>query len=268
VAAIALFPVFVWQERRAPEPLVPLWLFGRRVIGVSTLAGVLLGIALYGQSAFVPPFIQGVMGATPTVSGFVLAGSSISWPIASTIGGRLLLRFGFRLPCILGGALLTAGFALLLLLGPASPLWLPVAVECVMGAGFGFVTISTVLAAQTAVGWEHRGVVTSANQFARNMGGTVGVSIAGAIFTVGVASLTVTGVDPNDLLSPSVRATLPAGSLGLLETVLTDALHSVYGMFTVVSAAVILVGLFLPGGRPHQVSDAGEAESAGEAVTA
>ncbi|MBV9544688.1 MAG: MFS transporter, partial [Chloroflexi bacterium] len=268
VAAVALIPVFVWQERRALEPLVPLWLFGRRVIGVSTLAGVLLGIALYGQSAFVPPFIQGVMGASPTVSGFVLAGSSVSWPVASTIGGRLLLRFGFRMPCLLGGALLTTGFALLLLLGPSTPLWVPVAVECVLGAGFGFVTISTVLAAQTAVGWEHRGVVTSANQFARNMGGTVGVSIAGAIFTAGVAAITATGVDPNDLLSPSVRSTLPPADLGVLATVLTSALHSVYGMFTLVSAAIIAVAVFLPGGRPHEVSDAGETQSVGEPVTA
>jgi MFS family permease len=268
LAAFALVPVFVWQELRAPEPLVPLWLFRRRVIGVSTLAGILLGIALYGQSAFVPPFIQAVMGTTPTVSGFVLAGSSVAWPVASTVGGRLLLRFGFRMPCLLGGALLTLGFGLLLLLGPTTPLWVPFGIECVLGAGFGFVTISTVLAAQTAVGWEHRGVVTSANQFARNMGGTVGVSIAGAIFSVGVASLTATGVDPNDLLSPTIRSTLPAGSLGLLETVLTGALHSVYGMFAVVSAAVVLVGALLPGGRPHQVSDAGGPESLAEAVTA
>ena len=78
VLAAALVPVFIWQERRAPEPLVPLWLFGRRAIGVSTLGGLLLGCALYGQSTFLPPFVQGVMGATPTISGFVLAGSSIS----------------------------------------------------------------------------------------------------------------------------------------------------------------------------------------------
>src|SRR5438132_1247271 len=113
IAAI-LVPVFVWQERRAPEPLVPLWLFGRRAIGISTLGGVLLGFDLFGQSTFLPPFVQGVMGATPTLSGFVLAGSSIGWPIASAVGGRLLLRWGFRGPCVLGGVFLLIGFALLL----------------------------------------------------------------------------------------------------------------------------------------------------------
>src|SRR5437016_5550021 len=136
--AVALIPVFVWQERRAPEPLVPLWLFGRRAIGVSTLGGVLMGFALYGQSTFLPPFVQGVMGATPTISGFVLATSSISWPAASTIGGRLLLRWGFRGPCIMGGVCLVVGFSLLLWLTPDSGLWMPAAVECVLGFGFGF----------------------------------------------------------------------------------------------------------------------------------
>ncbi|HYY90060.1 MAG TPA: MFS transporter, partial [Chloroflexota bacterium] len=67
--AAVLVPVFVWQERRAAEPLVPLWLFKRRAIGISTLGGLLVGFGLYGQSTFLPPFVQGVMGATPTLSG-------------------------------------------------------------------------------------------------------------------------------------------------------------------------------------------------------
>jgi EmrB/QacA subfamily drug resistance transporter len=256
IGAALLVPIFIWQERRAAEPLVPLWLFGQRIIGVSTLVGVLLGVIMYGQGAFVPPFIQGVMGATPTVSGFVLAGTSVSWPVASTIGGRLLLRWGFRLPCLVGGALLLLGFALLVPMGPATPLWVPVALQAVLGAGFGFVTVSTIIAAQSAVGWEHRGVVTSATQFARNIGGTVGVSVAGAIFTAGVASLGATGLDPNDLLSPQLRAGLPPEQLGQLEAVLASALHSVYALFAAIALAVLATSAFLPGGRPHQVSDA------------
>ena len=183
--AAVLVPVFIWQERRASEPLVPLWLFRQRAIGVSTLGGLLLGFALYGQSTFLPPFIQGVMGATPTVSGFVLATSSISWPFASALGGRLLLRWGFRSPCVLGGVLLTIGFVLLLALTPESGLWMPATIAFITGLGFGFYSVVIILAAQSSVGWQNRGVVTSANQFARNIGGTIGVSIAGAIFTAG-----------------------------------------------------------------------------------
>jgi EmrB/QacA subfamily drug resistance transporter len=255
--AAVLVPVFVWQERRAPEPLIPLGLFGGRAIGVSTLGGLLMGFTLYGQSAFVPPFVQGVIGATPTLSGFVLAGSSIGWPIASTIGGRLLLRWGFRGPCVLGGVVLTVGFVLLLLLTPDSPLWVPTLIQCVLGFGFGFYTVATILAAQSAVGWEYRGVVTSAGQFSRNIGGTVGVSIAGAIFTAGIATALGAGFNPNDLLSPDVRVSLSANELGFMQNVLADSLRSVYLLFAVVSVLGTVAGAFLPAGPPTQVSDAG-----------
>jgi EmrB/QacA subfamily drug resistance transporter len=252
--AAVLVPVFIWQERRASEPLVPLWLFRQRAIAVSTLGGLLLGVALYGQSTFLPPFIQGVMGATPTISGFVLASSSISWPAASALGGRLLLRWGFRRPCLLGGVVLTIGFALLLLLTPDSPLWVPAAISFVIGLGFGFYSVVIILAAQSSVGWQNRGVVTSANQFARNIGGTVGVSIAGAIFTAGVATAAGAGINPNEILSPAIRATLAATDLRLLQQALADSLRSVYLLFVGVAFFATVVAVFLPGGVPSDVS--------------
>jgi EmrB/QacA subfamily drug resistance transporter len=255
--AVGLVPVFIWQERRAAEPLMPLWLFSRRAIGVSTLGGLLLGWALYGQQTFLPPYVQGVMGASPTVSGFILAGSSVGWPIASTIGGRVLLKTGFRFPCILGGAILTVGFALLLLVTAQSSLFLPLAITCVLGVGFGFYSVGTILAAQTAVGWEHRGVVTSASQFSRNIGGTIGVSIAGALFTAGVMSASSAAVSPNDLLSPDLRSGLTPDALAALQAVLADALHNVYVLFIGVAALSTIVAMFLPGGPPQEVSDAG-----------
>jgi EmrB/QacA subfamily drug resistance transporter len=257
VLAVSLVPVFIWQERRAAEPLMPLWLFSRRAIGVSTLGGLLLGWALYGQQTFLPPYVQGVMGASPTVSGFILAGSSVGWPIASTIGGRVLLRTGFRFPCVVGGVILTVGFALLLLVTADSSLLVPLAITCVLGVGFGFYSVATILAAQAAVGWEHRGVVTSASQFSRNIGGTIGVSIAGALFTAGLMSGSSTAVNPNDLLSPEVRAAMSPEVLASLEALLASALRNIYVLFIGVSAAAMLVAAFLPGGPPRQVSDAG-----------
>jgi EmrB/QacA subfamily drug resistance transporter len=257
IAAAALVPIFVWQERRALEPLVPLWLFRRRAIGVSTLGGLLLGWALYGQSTFLPPFVQGVMGASPTISGFILAGSSVSWPLASSIGGRLLLRTGFRLPCLVGGVLLTLGFALLLILTPESSLFVPLAISAVLGLGFGFYAVTTILAAQSAVGWEHRGVVTSASQFSRNIGGTIGVSIAGALFTAGLMHASASGVNPNDLLSPEMRAGLTPDVLLGLQLLLAGSLRSVYLLFIAIAAGATLIAAFLPGGPPQQVSDAG-----------
>ena len=246
--AVILVPVFIWQERRASEPLVPLWLFARRAIGVSTLGGLLLGAALYGQSTFLPPYIQGVMGASPTLAGFILAGSSVGWPLASTIGGRLLLRYGFRLPCVLGGLILTAGFVLLLFLTPETSLFAPLVISAIVGFGFGFYTVATILAAQTAVGWEHRGVVTSASQFSRNIGGTIGVAIAGAMFTAGVVAATGSSLNPNDVLSASARALLSPADLAALRGLLAGSLRGVYVLFVGVAAVATAIAVFLPGG--------------------
>jgi EmrB/QacA subfamily drug resistance transporter len=253
VAAV-LLPIFVWQERRAPEPLVPLHLFGQRVIGFSTLGGLLLGVLLFGQSTFVPPFVQGVMGATPTIAGFVMAGASIGWPLTSAISGRLVLIWGWRTPCIIGAVLLVIGFGLLWQMPPDVGLWYPTAVQFLTGAGFGFTSLVFIIAAQNAVGWDQRGVVTSANQFARSIGGTIGVSIAGAIFAAGVATAAGSGVNPNDLLSPAVRATLAPEQLRVLEDALVGTLHSVYLLFAIVAALGVIVAALLPGGRPQAVS--------------
>jgi hypothetical protein len=102
-------------------------------------------------------------------------------------------------------------------------------------------------------------VVTSASQFSRNIGGTIGVSIAGAVFTAGVLHASSTAVNPNDLLSPTVRAGLSPENLAALRSLLTDSLRSVYVLFVAVAALTTLVAVFLPGGPPREVSDAGVA---------
>jgi EmrB/QacA subfamily drug resistance transporter len=258
--AVLLVPLFVWQERRAPEPLVPLHLFGQRVIGLCTLGGLLMGFLLYGQSTFVPPFVQGVLGATPTMAGFVMAGASIGWPLTSALGGRLLLRWGWRWPCVVGALLLVLGFVLLWQMPPDASLWYPAFLQFVTGAGFGFSSLVFIIAAQNAVGWDQRGVVTSANQFARSIGGTIGVSIAGAIFAGGISAAAVAGVNPNDLLSPTVRAGLSADQLQILQSALVAALHSVYLLFAGVAVLGVVVAALMPGGKPEPTAPVGVAE--------
>ncbi len=263
VLAFVLVPIFVWQERRAPEPLVPLHLFGQRIIGFSTLGAVFTGWLLFAQTTFVPPFVQGVLGATPTIAGFVMAGSSIGWPAASAVAGRAVLRWGFRLPCVAGSLTLVVGYAMLWLMPADAPLWYPTLTQFVTGAGFGFASLVFILAAQGAVGWEQRGVVTGANQFARSIGGTIGVAIAGAIFSSGVAAAAGAGVNPNDLLSPTVRASLPVAQLQVLEGALVGALHSVYLLLVGVAIGSIIVAALLPGGPlPEEADEVDRAASA------
>ena len=258
--ALLMAGVFVWQERRAPEPLLPLGLFRRRVIGLSVLVCALIGVVLYGQNAFVPPFVQGAMGNPPTVAGFVLAAASISWPIGSTIGGRALLRWGYRVPCVIGCVILAIGFAAMGLLPPGAPLLAPLALEFLLGPGFGLTLNLTTLSMQDAVGWEQRGVVTGVNQFSRNIGGILGLSVAGAMFSAGVSQVSSRGIDPNELLSPTGSGVAGA-DLTFVEGVLAGSLHAVFVLMAVAAVLAGIAAALLPrghlrGARPSQPAPA------------
>jgi hypothetical protein len=248
--AAALLVFFVWWERRTPEPLLPLELFGRRAISVSALNRLLVGVVLFGQPAFVPPFLQGAMGVPPTLAGFVLSGTAIGWAIAANASGRTILRWGYLPTGLLGAALLFLGFGLLRVLDPSASLAWATTVQLVIGLGFGAATAVSFLAMQNAVGWDQRGVVTSVGQLALNVGGTVGVTLAGALFAV---SLNATaGADLiSNLLSPDRGAALDLAQRTAGRTLLAEALSPVYSLFVGVTLAGLGVMALLPRGRPE-----------------
>ncbi|HYY89579.1 MAG TPA: MDR family MFS transporter, partial [Chloroflexota bacterium] len=206
--ALVLGVVFVLRERRTPEPLLPLDLFRLPVISVGTASRFLFGVLLFGQASFVPPFIQGAMGFSPTLAGLVLAGTSLGWSIASNVSGRAILRWGYRVTGIGGAGTLVLGFVLLRLLSPYDGLAWAAVVQFVVGAGFGTITPVTLLSMQNAVDWGQRGVATSTSQLATNIGGTLGVTLAGALFASGMTAAAATGLDTSALLAPERRSLL------------------------------------------------------------
>src|SRR5919198_444607 len=141
------------------------------------------------------------------------------------------------------------------LLPPGAPVFVPLLIEVLLGPGFGLSLNLTTLSVQEAVGWEQRGTVTGANQFARNIGGILGVSIAGTIFASGVSVAATMGVDPNDLLSPGGPGVVAPGELPFLRGVLADSLHAVFLLMAGAAALGGLAALFLPGARPLPVGE-------------
>lgn len=255
--AAALLLLFLLWERGAPEPMVPLGLFRQRSIGVAFVVSSLVGVLLFAQSSFVPPFIQGVMGASPTTAGFVLAGTTVGWPLGSTLGGRVVMRWGYRTTALLGAAALVVGFNLLRLVRPDESLVAMTGVMALIGLGYGFSVMVSMLAMQTAVSWQQRGVMTSAGLFGRNIGGTIGVGIAGALLSLGMAGalpLSLGGIDPNLVLSAQGRATLPPEQVALLQAALSTALHTVYTALALLSVAVAAAIALLPGGNPERLA--------------
>ncbi|MCO5973526.1 MDR family MFS transporter [Actinoallomurus soli] len=180
VGAAALV-AFCLVERRVPEPILPLWVFGHRVLVGATLASVVVGAVTIGLSSYVPTYAEGVLGTSALVAGFALAALTVGWPIAASQAGRIYLRIGFRDTALIGGVVAVIGTLLCLPLGVSTKVWEVAAACFVIGVGLGFTASPTLVAVQSVVGWEHRGVVTGNNMFGRSLGSAVGAAVFGAI---------------------------------------------------------------------------------------
>ena len=178
---LALLVVFGFVERGAPAPILPLWVFRRRLLVTSGQLAVGVGAILLGLSSYVPVYVQEVLGYGPLVAGFALASLTLGWPISASQAGKVYLRVGFRMCALIGTSLVLLGTALLLLLDAGSSVWAVSAFCLLIGLGMGLTAAPTLIAAQSSVGWSERGVVTANNIFLRSLGSALGVAVFGAI---------------------------------------------------------------------------------------
>jgi len=176
-----LLIAFILVERRAAEPILPFWVLSRRLLLTTNLLGFCVGAALIGLTEYVPTFLTVTTGTPPIVAGLALGALTIGWPIAATVAGRLYLRFGFRPTTILGGVVLVLGISGLAVATLAPSVWVVAAVCFVIGAGFGFSAVTSLVAAQSSVDWNERGVVTGTQMFFRSIGQSLGAAVLGAI---------------------------------------------------------------------------------------
>jgi MFS family permease len=181
----------------------------------------------------------------------------------SIIGGRLLLKVGYRPTSIVGFTLLTLGFVLLSnFQRETARLWLYVDL-ILIGAGLGLTMLTLLIAVQQAVSRAQLGVATSLNQFARSIGGAVGVAVMGAVLSAGLASqlnevarngnaaltpehAAQLAANPNALIDPHAQAALAPGALDALRGAMAQAIHKVFWVGTILSALALLVSFYLP----------------------
>ncbi|WP_082772167.1 MFS transporter [Actinoplanes sp. TFC3] len=180
-AGVVLLIAFGLLERVVKEPVLPLWVFRRRLLMSSGLTSFGIGAVLLGLTSYIPTYAQTALGAGPLVAGFTLATLLLGWPLAAAQSGKLYLKLGFRGCALIGATIVLAGCLLLLLLGRHSSVWEVGAYCLVIGVGMGLTGPPTIVAAQASVGWEERGVVTASNVFLRSLGSAVGVAVFGAI---------------------------------------------------------------------------------------
>ncbi|MEU8930249.1 MFS transporter [Streptomyces sp. NPDC048409] len=181
--AVAAAALFLFAERRAAEPLIPLRLFRDSVFTVTGLVGLVIGVALFGAASYLPTFLQMVDGASATESGLLMLPMMGGIVGASIIAGQLISHTGhYRIYPVLGGALSALGMWLLSRLAVDTPRWQYSVWMAVLGAGIGMVMPVLVLAVQNSVRPADLGTATSANNYFRQIGGSVGAAVFGTLF--------------------------------------------------------------------------------------
>jgi len=243
--AAVLFALLLWVERRAADPILPLKLFGNRLFAAGVAHGLLAGWAMFGSTNFVPLFAQGVLGVSATAAGSTLTPQMLSWVFASIIGARLLLRFGYRTIALAGMTALCAGGLLMTQVNPATTVPAVMVNLGLMGLGMGFSVPAFMIAVQSSVRRNQMGTATATLQFSRSIGGTLGVSIMGAILSVRfAANLAAAGINASTVSLDNLLHARPAGAgLSTLEGAIRGALSNAVGAVFVAALIAALLGL-------------------------
>jgi EmrB/QacA subfamily drug resistance transporter len=253
IAAVVLLGAFLWQERRAPEPILPLRLFRDRVFNVVSLALFLTSCAFFAAIVFMPIFLQIVTGASATTSGLLLLPLLLGAAASTVISGRLISKTGrYKVFPLVGLALMALGLLLLSGLDASSSRTTACVFVGIFGIGFGLVSQVLVLAIQNAVEPRDIGITTASANLFRALGGSVGVAVFGSIFASRLADSLPrhlpagTQVNADRLqASPAAIRALPTAVQDAIEHAAASSLHTVFLVATPFAALALITVLFL-----------------------
>jgi EmrB/QacA subfamily drug resistance transporter len=264
--AVVLIPLFVLAERRAAEPILPLELFRNRIFSFASAIGFAVGLALFGAIVYMPVFLQIVGGESPTRSGLQLTPMMLGVLVTSITSGQLISRYGrYRKFPIIGTAVMTVGLALLSRLGVGSSALEASLYMLVVGLGIGMTMQVLVLAVQNAVPHRFMGVATSGSLLFRQVGGSIGVALFGAIFANRLhANLAeqLPGVRLPSTADPASIRHLPAGIHHVYVSVFAESLRPVFLVAAAVGVVAFCLSWFLREVPLRKTT--GAAETAGE----
>lgn len=215
-AGAVLLLGFALAERRAAEPVLPLWVLVRGEFVSSNVSAAVVGVVTIGVSGFLPTYSQDVLGIGAALAGAVVGAMSLGWPLMAAFSGMLYLRIGFLRAGLLGAAVVAAGCVWLVVLTThVTSTGLLAAASFVLGIGLGLLSTAMLVGAQAAVGRDRRGVATGANVFFRMLGGTVAAAVFGAWFDGSIRARAASA-------PPSVRALAPGGTVDELTSLLNS----------------------------------------------
>lgn len=253
---LVLLSVFLWWERRAAEPVLPLSMFRNPVISVVSVALFAVAASFFAANVFLPTYLQVVQHDGATNSGLQLLPMLLTIMVATSVSGRIVTKTGrYKVFPVLGTIMIAVAMYLFAQLDTDTSRWVVIVDMVVMGIGFGLITQILVVAVQNAVDRRQIGTATATATFFRALGGSVGVAVFGAVFGAELSAR----LPGRSLGSPSSIAHLPAAASAGVAHAVADSLHVVFytglGVAVVSALAVVFlkeVPLRQQGGPPPQ----------------
>jgi predicted MFS family arabinose efflux permease len=253
--ALALLALFALQENRAAEPILPLRLFRNSVFRVTSAAGFLVAMALFGTTVYLPLFLQLVTGAGPTASGLLLVPQMAGMLVGGVVVGKRIAKTGkYKVYPLIGAVLLPIGMFLFSRMTPDTPHLVTSAYLLINGCAIGLIMPVTLTAVQNAVPQNDLGVATSSSVFFRSLGSAFGVAVLGAVMNARLRFWFPKFVPAshNLRLNPTAIAYSPAAvhklppaiQHGVIEA-FGHALHVVFLCATPIALCVLPIMLFL-----------------------
>ncbi len=261
IVGLGSLALFVRVEQQALDPVMQFAMWKNPIILYANLVSFTTGVILIGVSSYLPTYVTGVMEQPAIIAGFTLTAMSIGWPIASSVAGHLLIRYGTFLVSFAGGLSLILGTTLFVMMDAGSGPWWAAMASFFIGVGMGLTNTSFIVTIQGAVSREERGSATAANMFMRNFGNTVGAALFGAILNGMVIThfrkdnLNYSLDDINLLLTDKMRQTIPKSEIHLLQTALGGSLQWVYITVAIFSVISLLLILKIPRGKRYMNDD-------------
>jgi EmrB/QacA subfamily drug resistance transporter len=245
---VALLALAVWVESRAAEAVVPLNIIRQRTTALSIVASLAVGMAMYGGAVFLGQYFQIGRGYSPTQAGLLTIPMMAGVLVSSTISGQLISRTGRIKPYILAGTItLVVGFAMLATVDHQTSLLLVALGMLLIGAGIGMSMQNLVLAVQNTVPLRDVGAASSSVAFFRSLGGTIGVSVLGAILARRVTTNINDGLAQAGVRPPSGGGSTSNLNLNALPEAFQHIVRAAYGDATghifLISAVIGIVGV-------------------------
>jgi EmrB/QacA subfamily drug resistance transporter len=240
---------FVFTELRAREPIVPLRLFRDRTTTLAVIASIAIGVAMFGSSVFLGQYLQISRGYSPTAAGLLTIPMVAGLLLSSTVSGILITRTGrWKRYLTAGSILVVIGFALLSTIDHETSMVLLGAFLFVLGVGIGMTMQNLVLAVQNTVAATDLGAASSAVAFFRSLGGTIGVSVLGAVLSTRVGDLIMAGL----ARIPGAAEAAATGTVGLanfndappaIQTLIRVSYGDATGRIFLISSIIAVVAM-------------------------